>query len=175
MPYSKLIYLHERPNGTTFGVAKADCELPRRAARGDVVTFTHDLSRRMGTQDLLAQDNTQTQWAQRGAQTRPTQEAVRGMPANIVVHRIRTDVIWEDVVNTSVQPVRQFHNSLPLPPPLLYSLCHFNQICSHLLQSRTRRSMLQRSRSPLVSFYFVECFYSSACPHVNFYYYSYYF
>ena len=89
-----------------------DCELPRRAVRGDVVTFMHDFSRRSGIHELLTQDTIQTQWAQRGAQTRSTmqQEAVRGVPANIVVHRIRTDVIWEDLVSTAGHQVRQFHN-----------------------------------------------------------------
>ena len=83
------------------------------------MTFTHDFSRRMGTHDLLAQDNTQTQWAQRGAHTRSAmqQEAVRGVPANIVVHRIRTDVIWKDVVSSAGHPIRQYHNGLPPPLP----------------------------------------------------------
>ena len=112
-----------RPNGTTFAVAKADCELPSRAVRGDVVTFTHDFLRRSGTHDILGQDNMQMQWTQQGAQTRTMmqQEAARGLPANIVVHRIRTDVIWEDVVSTAGHPVRQFHNGL-LPTSLQFWL-----------------------------------------------------
>ena len=109
--YKRLTSIYQRPNGTTFVVAKVDCELPRRAVRGDVVTFSHDFSRRIGMHDLLAQDNTQRM--QRGAAT--MQEAVRGVPANIVVHRIRTDVFWEDVMNNAGQLVRQFHNGLSRP------------------------------------------------------------
>ena len=121
--------------------------------RGDVVTFTHDFSRRSGTHDLLVQDNTQTQWTHRGVQTRAPiqQEAARGVPANIVVHRIRTDVIWEDVVSTAGHPVRQFHNGLPLSLSDLSSLA-FTQVYSHLFQRRTRKSTTQ-TRHTLVSFY----------------------
>ena len=161
--FSILIYLHERPNGTTFGVAKADCELPRRAVRGDVVTFTHDFSRRSGTHDL--------QWTHRGVQTRAPpiqQETARGVPANIVVHRIRTDVIWEDVVSAAGHPVRQFHNGLPLSLSDLSSPA-FTQVYSHLFQRHTRKLTTQ-TRHTLVSFYaflviltlFILMFYWSA-------------
>ena len=120
-----LMFLNQRPNGTIFVVAKADCELPRRAVRGDVVTFTHDFARRTGAHDPLAQDYTQTQ------------EVVRGVPSNIVVHRIRTDIFWEDVVSNAGLPVRQFHNGLSFFSSLLFSaffLLHFNQVCSHLFR-----------------------------------------
>ena len=85
--------------------------------RGDVVTFTHDFSRRVGTHDLLVREKPQTQWMQTRA---TTQEVARGVPANIVVHRIRTDVIWEDVVSTAGHTVRQFYNGLSLPAPILF-------------------------------------------------------
>ena len=86
-------------------MAKADCVLPRRAVRGDVVTFTHDFSRRISTHDPLAQSHASTQ----------------EVPANCVVHRIRSDLFWEDVVSTAGLPVRRFNNGLSLPS-LLSSL-----------------------------------------------------
>ena len=111
-----------RPTGTTFTVTKADCVLPRRAVRGDVVTFTHDSSRRI-TNAFLAQGTPRTH---RDAQRQAIpQEVVRGVPANSVVHRIRADLSWEDVVGASGLPVRQFRNglSLPLISSLLLTLC----------------------------------------------------
>ena len=90
------------------------------------MTFTHDFSRRIGKHDFQTQDTTQTQWSKRSAHTHAMiqEEAMRGVPTNIVVHRIRTDVFWEDVVSTAGHPVRQFHNGLSpaLLPSLLFSL-----------------------------------------------------
>ena len=111
-------------------VAKADCELPRRAVRGDVVTFTHDFARRTGAHDPLAQDYTQTQ------------EVVRGVPSNIVVHRIRTDILWEDVVSNAGLPVRQFHNGLSFFSSLLcFLLVTVQSSMLTPFQSRTRKLM----------------------------------
>ena len=139
--------------------------------RGDVVTFSHDFSRRIGTHDgtFAAQDNSQTPWKQQ-----VTRATARRVPTNIVVHRIRTDVTWEDVLSSAGLPVRQFHNGLSLPfPPFFFLL--FSSLLFYILfplllqsgltpfQSRTRKSTTQPSRTLLVSYctfdIFSPCFF----------------
>lgn len=91
-------------------VPKADCVLPRRAVPGDVVTFTHDFSHRQASNE---QDSSH-------GNTR-TQDIVRGLPSNPVVHRIRSDLFWEDVVHSSGLPVRLFQNGVSPPSHHFFS------------------------------------------------------
>eukprot|EP00026_Physarum_polycephalum_P002219 Phypoly_transcript_02224.p1 GENE.Phypoly_transcript_02224~~Phypoly_transcript_02224.p1 ORF type:complete len:937 (+),score=116.21 Phypoly_transcript_02224:57-2867(+) len=97
--------LLQLPNGTTFLVEKEDCMLPRRAVRGDVVTFSLDFSRRI-VQEPLAE--TQVLHTAQGHSW--TQDVVREAPSRPVVSRIRVDLSWEDVVSSSSVPVRHFSN-----------------------------------------------------------------
>lgn len=92
-----------RPDGTRFIAQKENCVLPRRAVRGDVVTFTHDFASR---QLALAEDETQEVHALRRRETQDSQS----VPSNAVVYRIRNDVLWKDVVLSSDSPIRHFLN-----------------------------------------------------------------
>ena len=128
-------------------MAKADCELPRRAVRGDVVTFTHDFSRRIGRHDPLAQDNMRTQWALTHAAT----HVVRSVPANSIVQRIRTDVIWEDVVSNAGYPIRQFRNGLSLPLTFVSSsMPTFSYILNRIIPENRRQSQAEPAPYPLL-------------------------
>jgi hypothetical protein len=94
---------------------KGDCVLHRRAARGDVVTFTHDFVSRQATHepapprsvlcydDVEAQDHSAT--AQRNLQS---------VPSNPVVFRIREDLSWEDVLQneSNSHPTRHYLNGI---------------------------------------------------------------
>eukprot|EP00026_Physarum_polycephalum_P002350 Phypoly_transcript_02356.p1 GENE.Phypoly_transcript_02356~~Phypoly_transcript_02356.p1 ORF type:complete len:908 (+),score=118.97 Phypoly_transcript_02356:113-2836(+) len=72
--------LLQLPDGTFFRVAKEHYDLHRQPIRGDIVTFSHDFQSRRST------------------------------PTNPVVHRIRSDMTWQDVIKNAKEPVRQFRN-----------------------------------------------------------------
>lgn len=71
--------------------------LPQRALRGDVVTFTQDFSRH-SMQEPLAQS---IDLHEDRLEMRPEQGFLREVPSNPLVYRIRTDLSWEDVLNSS--------------------------------------------------------------------------
>ena len=145
------------------------------------MTFTHDFSRRISTH---AQDNMQTHWTRQGAQGPvTTQEGVRGVPANIVVHRIRTDLFWEDVVSTAGLPVRRFHNGLsryvsfcsPLLSSALLSLPHplfstrVTQLTTYFLEPYQKIDDTTKVSPPHILLY--KIFSSSLSPlHCSYYY-----
>jgi hypothetical protein len=76
-----------------FVVPKENCVLPRCAVPGDVVTFTHDFAQR-------SIHSLQAQPLHGVAVQEPvqTQENTHGVPSNALVHRIRTDLVWDDVI-----------------------------------------------------------------------------
>jgi hypothetical protein len=117
--YLFCLFFSCRPDGITFTVAKADCVLPMRPVRGDVVTFTHDFVTRRAEAAVTSHDAEAQGDAARDEVA--TQYLVRGVPSNAIVHRIRSDVSWEDVVRNASVDIRQFLNGTSLPSLLILS------------------------------------------------------
>jgi hypothetical protein len=128
-----LIFVHST-DGTSFRVAKADCMVRRRVVPGDVVTFTHDFaSRRVNHASdvqyavVLGNNATQTQTitdlsdTARAMQPPAHGSFPQGVPSNPIVYRVRDDLTWQDVINSSTLSVRQFMNGLPHIFPFVVS------------------------------------------------------
>eukprot|EP00026_Physarum_polycephalum_P002126 Phypoly_transcript_02130.p1 GENE.Phypoly_transcript_02130~~Phypoly_transcript_02130.p1 ORF type:complete len:911 (+),score=100.93 Phypoly_transcript_02130:69-2801(+) len=90
--------LLQLPGGTYFTVPKGDCILPRKAVSGDIVTFTYNFASHRA---FLARNPTANIVYDHDVQV--------GGPAQAVVYRIRSDLMWEDVLqSSSAPPVHHF-------------------------------------------------------------------
>jgi hypothetical protein len=99
-------------------VPKTDCILHKRVVCGDIVSFSYDFALRRASHDDAAQDDGGPRSEEQGdADPRSTTPRRAEIPSNPVVYRLRDDLAWEDVLQSSnIAPNRHFLNGLNLPP-----------------------------------------------------------
>jgi hypothetical protein len=125
-----------RPEGITFMVPKTDCVLHRRVVCGDVVSFTHDFTTRRATHDNATHSDAAA--SADDAEMRNAAHARAEIPSNPVVYRLRDDLAWEDVLqSSSLPPIRLFLNGLNFPPFFSYYIWQLTYLQSNFKKLKT--------------------------------------